>query len=250
MRYSINNPRIYLESNINGTFNIIESSHKNKVQHLIMASTSSVYGGNFNIPYKEGDKADQQLSFYAATKKSCESITHVYSHIYGLPITCFRFFTVYGPWGRPDMALFNFTRKIINGEPIDVFNHGKMKRDFTYIDDLVESVYRLIKIAPKKNGIPNINSSNYGSSMVAPWRLVNIGNAKPVELSNFIKILEKKLGKKASKNYIELQAGDVVETFADTNLLEKLIHFKPNTSVEKGIEAFLNWFHEYQMKEE
>ena len=243
VRYSIEKPRVYLDSNITGTYNIIEISKKLNVKHLIMASSSSVYGANKKIPFKEIDKTETQLSIYASTKKSNESMAHSYSNIWGVPITMLRFFTVYGPWGRPDMALFKFTKGIINNKKIDIYNNGKMYRDFTYIDDIVSGIQLLI------NKVPNINQSgkykNDSLSPVAPFRILNIGNTKKVYLLDFIKQIEKELGKKAIRNYMPLQQGDVKQTLSNTNLLKKLTGYNPKTNYKLGIKKFLKWYLNY-----
>ena len=244
VRYSIDHPETYLDSNLIGTFNILEALKEVKCEHFLLASTSSVYGGNRKMPYKETDSTDFPMSFYAATKKSNEVMTHAHSHLFGIPTTCFRFFTVYGPWGRPDMALFKFTEKILNEKSIDVFNNGKMKRDFTYIDDLVEGIRLLIDIVPLKNADVSNEINDDSKSPIAPWRVVNIGNSNPIELETFLEVLEKKIGKRIIKNYLGIQPGDVPETFADISLLKKLTGFSPKTSIEKGIENFLNWYKE------
>ncbi len=242
VRYSMENPRSYLNSNIIGTFNILELINKYKPKHTLIASTSSVYGANTNMPFEESQKADTQLSFYAATKKSCEMISHSYSHLYNLPITNFRFFTVYGPWGRPDMALFKFVKGIKSDQPIDIYNNGNMKRDFTYIDDLIEAIVRLIKCVPEINKkVGRFDSL----SPVAPWRVVNIGNSDVEELIEFINLIEKKLDKKAKRNYLPMQAGDVKETFANCQLLYDLTNFRPRTKIAEGIEKFCDWYEEF-----
>ena len=243
VRYSIDKPRVYLNSNIDGTFNVIESSHKVKVNHLIMASSSSVYGANKKIPFKEIDKTETQLSIYASTKKANESMAHSYSNIWNIPITMLRFFTVYGPWGRPDMALFKFTKGILENKKIDIYNNGKMYRDFTYIDDIVNGINLLIKKPPaikQKNKYKNDSLSS-----VAPFRILNIGNTKKVYLLNFIKEIEKELGKKAIRNYMPLQKGDVKQTLSDTSLLKRITKYNPKTNYKTGIKNFLNWYQEY-----
>ena len=243
VRYSIDKPRIYLNSNVNGTFNVIEASHQNKVKHLIMASSSSVYGANKNIPFKETDKTETQLSIYASTKKANESMAHSYSNIWKIPITMLRFFTVYGPWGRPDMALFKFTKGILSNKKIDIYNYGKMYRDFTYIDDIVNGIKLLINKAPnlkQKNKYKNDSLSN-----VAPFRVLNIGNTKKVYLLNFIKQIELELGKKAIRNYMPLQKGDVKQTLSNTNLLKKITGYNPKTNYKVGIKKFLKWYQNY-----
>ena len=243
VRYSIEKPRVYLDSNITGTYNIIEVSKKYNVKHLIMASSSSVYGANKKIPFKEIDKTETQLSIYAATKKSNESMAHSYSNIWKIPITMLRFFTVYGPWGRPDMALFKFTKGILANKKIDIYNNGKMYRDFTYIDDIVNGIYLLI------NKVPNIKQFNKykddSLSSIAPFRILNIGNTKKVYLLDFIKEIEKELGKKAIRNYMPLQKGDVKQTVSNTNLLKKITGYNPKTNYKVGIKKFLNWYLDY-----
>ena len=242
VRYSLKQPRTYLSSNIIGTFNIIEAAQKVKVKHLIIASSSSVYGANMNIPYREIDKTQNQLSIYAATKKSTESIAHSFSNICRLPITMLRFFTVYGPWGRPDMALFKFTKGIIEGEPIDIYNHGEMYRDFTYIDDIVKGVTSLISVPPKKEKDIDENDS---LSPVAPFRIVNIGNSKKVKLLDFVEAIEAYLGKKAIRNYMPMQKGDVSATWANIDLLKKLTGYRPKTEIKVGIKEFIDWYLSY-----
>ena len=242
VRYSIEQPRVYLSSNITGTFNIIELAHKLKVNHLIIASSSSVYGANKNMPYHETDKAQTQLSIYAATKKATESIAHSYSNIWKLPITMLRFFTVYGPWGRPDMALFKFTKAIIQGKPIDIYNNGEMYRDFTYIDDIVKGIKALMSVPPKEE--KNIDK-NDSLSPVAPFRIVNIGNSNQVKLLDFVEALETYIGKKAIRNYMPMQKGDVPATWANTDLLKKLTGYAPKTDIKEGIKKFVDWYTTY-----
>jgi UDP-glucuronate 4-epimerase len=243
VRYSIESPRVYLDSNIIGTYNIIEISHKLKVKHLIMASSSSVYGANKKIPFKEIDKTETQLSIYAATKKSNESMAHSYSNIWKLPTTMLRFFTVYGPWGRPDMALFKFTKGILNNKKIDIYNNGKMYRDFTYIDDIINGIILLIKKIPNVKQIGKYKGDSL--SPVAPFRILNIGNTKKIYLLDFIKQIEKKLSKKAIRNYMPLQKGDVKQTVSNSNLLKKLTGYNPKTNYKLGIKKFLNWYLNY-----
>ena len=242
VRYSIKKPRVYLDSNITGTYNIIELAKKVNVKHLIIASSSSVYGANTNIPYREVDRAQTQLSIYAATKKSTESIAHSYSNIWRLPITMLRFFTVYGPWGRPDMALFKFTKGIINGEPIDIYNNGEMYRDFTYIDDIVKGIIDLTSVPPKEE--KNIDK-NDSLSPVAPFRIVNIGNSNQVKLLDFVEAIENYLGKKAIRNYMPMQQGDVSATWANTDLLKKLTGYVPKTDIKVGVKKFIDWYLSY-----
>ena len=247
VRYSIDKPRTYLSSNIIGTFNVIEISHKVKVKHLLIASSSSVYGANKIMPYKEIDNIKSQLSIYAATKLATESIAHSYSNIWKMPITMLRFFTAYGPWGRPDMALFKFTKAIIEGKKMDVYNNGNMYRDFTYIDDIVNSIKSLIRVIPKNT--KKSNSSKIDSlSSVAPFRVVNIGNSNKVKLIDFIKEIEKVLGKKAICNYMPLQKGDVPKTIANTNLLKKLTKRKPKINFKEGVRKFIEWYLDYYKK--
>ena len=246
VRYSIENPRAYLESNINGTFEILEAARAFPPEHMLLASTSSAYGANEDMPYKETMKADQQMSFYAATKKSTENMAHSYAHLFDQPITMFRFFTVYGPWGRPDMALFKFTKAILNGEAIDVFNRGKMYRDFTYIDDLVNAVRLLMDSMPGNTKCSVESTLNVDSkSPVAPFRVVNIGNAKPAQLLDFISEIEKNLGLQAVQNLLPMQAGDVVATWADTSLLQELTGYTPSTDLSTGVRNFVTWYKDY-----
>ena len=243
VRYSIQKPRVYLTSNIEGTYNIIEFAKIAKVKHLIIASSSSVYGANKKIPFKEIDKTDTQLSIYAATKKSTESIAHSYSNIWNVPITMLRFFTVYGPWGRPDMALFKFTKGILNKKRIDIYNKGKMYRDFTYIDDIVKGIFLLINKPPNHKQKGKFKKDTL--SPIAPFRILNIGNTKKVYLLNFIKTLEKELNIKAIRNYMPMQKGDVKQTLSDTNLLKQITGYNPKTKYQDGIKKFLNWYLEY-----
>ena len=243
VRYSIEKPRVYLDSNITGTYNIIEISKKLNVKHLIMASSSSVYGANKKIPFKEIDKTETQMSIYAATKKSNESMAHAYSNIWKVPITMVRFFTVYGPWGRPDMALFKFTKGILNNKKIDIYNNGKMYRDFTYIDDIVSGINLLIKKVPNTKQLGKYKNDSL--SPIAPFRILNIGNTKKVYLLDFIKEIEKVLGKKAKRNYMPLQKGDVKQTLSNTNLLKKITRYNPKTNFKTGIRKFLDWYLNY-----
>ena len=243
VRYSIENPKIYLNSNIIGTFNVIECAKKLKIKHLIIGSSSSVYGANKKFPFQEIDKTDRQISFYAATKKSTENIAHSYSSLWKIPITVLRFFTVYGPWGRPDMAYFKFTKNILRGKKIDVYNKGKMYRDYTYIDDIVDGIVKLT------NKIPKLNSSkkykNDSISHVAPIRTLNIGNTKKVLLSDFISAIEKSLNKKAVKRFLPMQKGDVYSTLSDSSLLRRITGYNPKTKYKDGIKKFLNWYLDY-----
>ena len=244
VRYSIENPYAYVDSNLVGFVNILEACRNYPVKHLLYASSSSVYGGNKVAPFSTEHQVDHPVSLYAATKKSNELMAHTYSHLYKIPTTGLRFFTVYGPWGRPDMAYFSFTDAIINDKPIKVFNHGKMERDFTYIDDIVEAIYKLLPLAPKANPEWDETKDKQSESF-APYKVYNIGNNQPVQLEKFISVLEDKIGKKAVKNYMEMQPGDVVKTYADTSDLEKAINFKPSTSIEEGLEKFANWYKEF-----
>ncbi len=248
VRYSIENPRSYIQSNLVGFGNILEGCRHNGVKHLIFASSSSVYGLNAKRPYCESDAVNHPVSLYAASKKSNELMAHSYSHLYDLPCTGLRFFTVYGPWNRPDMALHLFATAIINNRPINVFNNGQMQRDFTYIDDIVESIVRLVPLAPQRNMGKNaqfdplLPAPDYSS---APWGIYNIGNNNTVALGDFIDILEKKLGKNAIKNYLPMQAGDVVSTHANVDNLSELTGFTPATPLEQGIEKFVTWYKNY-----
>ena len=244
VRYSLTNPHAYIDCNIVGFLNILEGCRHNDVKHLVFASSSSVYGANTKMPFSVHHNVDHPVSLYAATKKSNELMAHTYSSLYKLPCTGIRFFTVYGPLGRPDMALFLFTRAILENKPIDVFNHGKMKRDFTYIDDIVEGVVRLIDKVPEPD--PDWNGDNPDSATsYAPYRIYNIGNNNPVELMKFIEVLEDYLGKKAKKNLLPIQPGDVPETYADVDDLAEDVGFKPATPIEEGIKKFVEWYREY-----
>ena len=240
VRYSLEHPEAYIESNIVGTFNLLEIIKNINIEHFLMASTSSVYGSNLIMPFEENHKSDEQLTIYSATKKSNESMIHAYSYIYKIPSTIFRFFTVYGPWGRPDMALFKFTKGIINEEPIDVYNNGDMFRDFTYVDDLVESIRLLTNCIPSKNIDDSVEFDSKSNS--APFRIVNIGNSEQVNLMDFINLIEKKLNKKAILNYMPMQTGDIKSTLADNKLLFNLTGYKPRVSVEEGVSNFVDWY--------
>lgn len=244
VRYSIENPNAYVDANLVGFMNILEGCRHNDVKHLVYASSSSVYGANEAMPFSVHDNVDHPLSLYAASKKANELMAHTYSHLYRLPTTGLRFFTVYGPWGRPDMALFIFTKKILAGEPIDVFNHGHHKRDFTYIDDIVEGVIRTLDNVASPNEDWSGQQPDPGTSM-APYRLYNIGSNNPVELSRFIEIIEERLGRKAEKNLLPLQAGDVPATYADVDALIDDVGYKPSTSVEEGIRNFVDWYRDF-----
>jgi UDP-glucuronate 4-epimerase len=244
VRYSIINPYAYLESNLSGFLNILEACRHNYIKHLVYASSSSVYGANRKMPFSVHDNVDHPLSLYAASKKSNELMAHTYASLYNLPSTGLRFFTVYGPYGRPDMALFLFTKAILKGETIDVYNHGKMKRDFTYVDDIVESIARLIPKIPQPNKAWDGMNPDPATSF-APYRLFNIGNNNPVELIKFIEVIEQKLGKTAKKNLLPLQAGDVPETYADIDDLMREVDFKPSTPIETGVGKFIDWYLSY-----
>ncbi|MFD1508608.1 SDR family NAD(P)-dependent oxidoreductase [Lacimonas salitolerans] len=238
VRHSIENPRAYVDANIIGTFNLMEAALAARPAHLLMASTSSVYGANTEMPYVETQRADTQMSFYAATKKANEAMAHAWAHIHGLPITMFRFFTVYGPWGRPDMALFKFTQAIVAGAPIDVYNHGEMSRDFTYIADLIRGIRLLIDKVPQQGTAVEGDTL----SPVAPFRVVNIGNSTKVRLEDFIGAIETATGRKAIRNYIAMQPGDVPATWADGDLLKRLTGYTPQTDIREGVAAFIDWF--------
>jgi len=244
VRYSLKNPHAYIDSNLVGFINVLEGCRHSGVQHLVFASSSSVYGANTKTPFSVHDNVDHPVSLYAATKKANELMAHTYSHLYGLPTTGLRFFTVYGPWGRPDMALFLFTKAILAGQPIDVFNYGKMQRDFTYIDDIVEGVVRVADKIPEPNPNWSGNDPALGSSK-APYKLYNIGNNQPVELMHFIEVIENCLGRQAEKNMLPIQLGDVPVTYADVDDLFQDVGFKPSTSIEVGIERFLTWYRFY-----
>ncbi|PLW77797.1 NAD-dependent epimerase/dehydratase family protein [Cohaesibacter celericrescens] len=248
VRYSIDNPRSYLQANIVGSFNVMECAQKQGVEHLLMASTSSVYGANEEMPYKETDKADTQMSFYAASKKATEAMAHSFAHIHDLPVTMFRFFTVYGPWGRPDMALFKFTDAILDGRPIDIYNHGKMWRDFTYVIDLVRGIRLLMDVVPALPAGRGSIIEGDSLSPVAPFRIVNIGNSNKVRLLDFIEAIEQSLGKKAIRNLMDMQQGDVPATWADSSLLHAMTGYRPKTGINEGIEAFVRWFRDYYDK--
>lgn len=247
VRYSLENPYAYIDSNINGFFNILELTKEQEVEHFVYASSSSVYGMNKKQPLSTSDNVDHPVSLYAASKKSNELIAHCYSHLYNLPTTGLRFFTVYGPWGRPDMALFLFTEAILDDKPIDVYNFGNMKRDFTYVDDIVEGIKRVVENPAQPNPEWSGEHPDPHSSK-APYKIYNIGNNNPVELMDFIKAIEKKLGKEAKKNMLPLQPGDVVETNADVSDLHTELNYNPNTSIEEGIARFIDWYREYYKK--
>lgn len=244
VRYSLQNPHAYIDSNLVGFMNILEGCRHAKVQHLVYASSSSVYGGNTKMPFSERDSVDHPVSIYAATKKANELMAHTYSHLYDLPTTGLRFFTVYGPWGRPDMALFLFTKAILEGRPIDVFNHGKMKRDFTYVDDIVEGVIRTLDRTAAVDAAFDSDNPDPGRSN-APYRVFNIGNHNPVELMAFVSAIEETLGVTAQKNFMPLQDGDVPATYADTEALNAWTGFAPATSVKDGVARFVAWYRDY-----
>ncbi|MFO7614551.1 MAG: NAD-dependent epimerase [Bacteroidales bacterium] len=244
VRYSLENPWAYIESNIIGYLNILEACRHFPVEHLVFASSSSVYGLNKKMPLSVSDNVDHPISLYAATKKSDELMSHVYSHLYGIPVTGLRFFTVYGPWGRPDMALFLFTKAILEGKPIEIYNHGKMIRDFTYVDDIVEGIVRVARKPPA--GDPSWSGKNPDpSSSPACYRLCNIGNSSPVKLEDFIDAIEQELGRKAERIYLPMQPGDVPETFADVRKLEEEFGYRPETGVSVGIQVFVQWYKEF-----
>jgi UDP-glucuronate 4-epimerase len=242
VRYSLENPRAYVDANVVGTLNVMEVARAAKVCHLLMASTSSVYGANKEMPFCETQKADTQLTIYAATKKATESMGHSWAHVYGIPITMFRFFTIYGPWGRPDMALFKFTKGILEGTPIDIYNHGEMWRDFTYVDDLVRGIRGLIDAVP---GGPETAVAGDSLSPVAPFRIVNIGNSDKVRLLDFVEAIEGEVGRPAIRNYMDMQTGDVPATWADASLLHHLTNYRPRTNFREGVARFVRWYRDY-----
>ena len=244
VRYSLENPLAYADANLIGHLNILEGCRHNQVEHLLYASSSSVYGLNRKLPFSTDDSVDHPVSLYAATKKANELMSHTYSHLYGIPTTGLRFFTVYGPWGRPDMALFKFTRAILAGESIDVYNNGEMRRDFTYIDDIAESILRLQDIIPLRDENWTVETGNPASSS-APYRVYNIGNSQPVMLMDYIKALENALGQTATKNMLPMQPGDVLDTSADTSALYKAIGYKPQTAVAEGVARFVAWYRDF-----
>ncbi len=242
VRYSLENPRAYVDANVVGTLNVMEAAHAARVRHLLMASTSSVYGANEDMPFDERQKADTQLTIYAATKKANESMGHAWAHIHGLPVTMFRFFTVYGPWGRPDMALFKFTKGILEGMPIDIYNNGEMWRDFTYVDDLVRAIRLLVDVVP---GGPETAVDGDSLSPAAPFRVVNIGNSDTVRLLDFIDAIEAETGRAAIRNYMPMQTGDVPTTWADATLLQTLTGYRPQTPFREGVRRFVEWYRDY-----
>jgi UDP-glucuronate 4-epimerase len=252
VRYSLDNPRAYIDANITGTYAVLEAARALRVGHLMLASTSSVYGANTDMPYAETHKADTPMSFYAATKKAGEAMSHAYAHLHRLPVTCFRFFTVYGPWGRPDMAAFKFTDAILRGDPIDVYNYGEMRRDFTYVGDLVRGVRLLMDAVPAKvegrgpeTHTPETAVKGDSLSPVAPWRVVNIGNGAPVRLGDFIDAIEAATGRVAQRNLMPIQPGDVPATWADASLLTALTGYRPQTDIRDGMAEFVAWFRDY-----
>jgi UDP-glucuronate 4-epimerase len=245
VRYSLENPRAYINSNIIGSYNVMEVAKKQKAKHLLMASTSSVYGANSKMPFAEIEKSENQLTIYAATKKANESMAHSYSHLWKIPTTMCRFFTVYGPWGRPDMALFKFVSAILENKPINIYNQGNMYRDFTYVDDVVRGIRLLIDVIPESSGgVKNI-VKNDSHSPIAPYRVVNIGNSNTVKLIDFIETIEKIIGKKAIRNYMPMQKGDVTATLSDVSLLKNLTGYRPQTNFVDGITRFIEWYREY-----
>lgn len=248
VRYSLENPRAYIDSNVIGTFNVMEAARVLKVKHLLMASTSSVYGANTEMPFAEVEKADTQLTIYAATKKANEAMAHSYAHLWDLPTTMFRFFTVYGAWGRPDLALYKFVDAILDGRPIDIYNHGDMYRDFTYVDDLVRGIRLLIDAVPERPATPEEVEPGDSLSPVAPYRVVNIGNSDKVRLLDFVDAIEAELGIEAKRNYMDMQPGDVPATWADADLLQRLTGYKPQTDFRDGIATFVKWFRDYHGK--
>jgi len=245
VRYSLEAPRAYLSANIEGTFNVLEAARDHGVGHLMLASTSSVYGANAAMPYRETDKADSQMSLYAATKKATETLSHAHAHLWGLPVTAFRFFTVYGPWGRPDMAPYKFTRAILAGEPIDVYGQGQMARDFTAVGDLVRAIRLLIEVPPVRPADPAGIAPGDSLSPVAPWRVVNIGNGEKVALDDFIAAIEAATGRTARRNLMAMQKGDVRATWADTGLLQRLTGYRPQTGIREGMAEFVGWYRDY-----
>jgi len=248
VRYSLENPRAYIESNIVGTFNVMECARELKVDHLLMASTSSVYGANEEMPFVETEKADTQLTIYASTKKAMETMGHSYAHLWDLPTTMFRFFTVYGPWGRPDMALFKFTKGILEDTPIDIYNNGEMYRDFTYVEDLVKGIRLLIDAVPVRPKTPQDVPEGDSLSPVAPYRVVNIGNSDKVRLLDYIEAIEEELGKPAIRNYMGMQKGDVPATWANADLLKELTGYCPQTHIREGVQLFVRWYRDYYRK--
>ena len=248
VRYSLENPRSYIDSNIIGTFTVMEAARRHAIQHLLMASTSSVYGANDDMPFSETEKADTQLTIYAATKKANESMAHSYAHLWNIPTTMFRFFTVYGPWGRPDLALYKFVDAILDDRPIDIYNHGNMYRDFTYVEDLVRGIRLLMDVAPTRPEAAEDIDDGDSLSPVAPFRIVNIGNSQKIRLLDFIDAIEDCVGKKATRNYMPMHKGDVPATWADATLLQNLTGYRPQTDFRDGIAQFVKWFRDYHRK--
>jgi UDP-glucuronate 4-epimerase len=243
VRYSLENPRAYIDTNIIGTFNLLELTRVEPPRHLLFASTSSVYGANSKMPFEEADTTDTPLTLYAATKKTTEGMAHCYAHLWNIPTTVFRFFSVYGPWGRPDMALFKFTKAILEDRPIEVYNNGKMERDFTYVEDIARAVALLMDCIPANGGFDEVRS--LGASPAAPFRVVNVGNGDPVSLMSFIEAIEQSVGRVSNRIYLPMQPGDVPRTFASTELLQRLTGFKPDTPVTIGVKRFVNWYRDY-----
>lgn len=241
VRYSLENPRAYVDANLVGTFNVLELARELAVKHLLMASTSSVYGANTTMPFTEDQRADMPMTLYAATKRATEHMAHSYAHLWGIPTTMLRFFTVYGPWGRPDMALFKFAKAILDGEPIDIYGQGAMRRDFTYVTDLVEAMARLLDVVPS-TAADEDEARLTGASLAAPFRVVNIAGGQPVELMDYIACLERHLGRTAQRNYMPMQPGDVPATYANADLLERLTGYRPSTTVDDGVKAFVDWY--------
>ena len=245
VRYSLENPRAYIDANITGTFNVMECARELAIEHLLMASTSSVYGANEEMPFNEREKCDTQLTLYAATKKANEAMAHSYAHLWNLPTTMFRFFTVYGPWGRPDMALFKFTKGILEDTPIDIYNQGEMYRDFTFVTDLARGIRLLVDKVPERPESADDIADNDSLSPVAPYRVVNIGNSNKVRLLDFVDAIEEECGRKAVKNFMPMQKGDVHATWADASLLHELTGYRPQTNIREGIHQFVAWYRDY-----
>jgi UDP-glucuronate 4-epimerase len=245
VRYSLENPRAYIDANVVGTFNLMELVREHQPKHFLLASTSSVYGANTKMPFEEADQTDHPLTLYAATKKATEVMAHCYAHLWKTPTTVFRFFSVYGPWGRPDMALFKFTKAILEGAPIEVYNYGQMDRDFTYVEDIAKGIVLLVDAVPTEPTSPDSTDDTLGLSPAAPYRVVNIGNGNPIRLLAFIEAIEKSIGRPSVRNYLPMQPGDVPATFADAALLERLTGFRPATPVAKGVAEFVAWYRDY-----
>ena len=245
VRYSLENPRAYIDANIVGTFNVMECARELAVDHLLMASTSSVYGANEDMPFDELERVETPMTLYAATKKANESMAHSYAHLWDIPTTMFRFFTVYGPWGRPDMALFKFTKGILEEQPIDIYNHGEMYRDFTYVTDLVRGIRLLVDTPPERPASRDDITEGDSLSPVAPFRVVNIGNSDKIKLLDFIEAIEEECGRKAQRNYMDIQPGDVPATWANADLLKRLTGYKPETGYREGVRRFVDWYRDY-----